>query len=50
MTKKFEEILDKYLPNFEEQPKSVDLKLQKLKKISHEEIPKIELPKLKKVK
>jgi len=50
MTKKFEEILDKYLPNFEEQPKSVDLKLPKLKKISHEEIPKIELPKLKKVK
>jgi len=50
MTKKFEEILDKHLPKFEEQPKSVDLKLPKLKKISHEEIPKIELPKLKKVK
>ena len=50
MTKKFEKILDKHLPKFEEQPKSIDLKLPKLKKISHEEIPKIELPKLKKVK
>ena len=50
MTKKFEEILDKYLPKFEEQPTPVDLKLPKLKKVSGEELPKIQLPKLKKVK
>jgi len=51
MTKKFEEILDKYLPKFEEQPKQVSLKLPKLKKVSSiREAPKIQLPKLKKVK
>ena len=51
MTKKFEGILDKHLPKFEEQPKSVDLKLPKLKKVGTiNEKPKIELPKLKKVK
>jgi hypothetical protein len=51
MTKKFEEILDKYLPKFDEQPKPVDLKLPKLKKIGTvNEKPKVELPKLKKVK
>jgi len=50
MTKKFEEILDKYLPKFEEQPQQVNLKLPKLKKVGSEELPKIELPKLKKVK
>ena len=51
MTKKFEEILDKYLPKFEEQPQPVDLKLPKLKKIGTvSEKPKIELPKLKKIK
>ena len=51
MTKKFEEILDKYLPKFEEQPTPVDLKLPKLKKVSSvREMPKIKLPKLKKVK
>ena len=51
MTKKFEEILDKYLPKFEEQPQKVDLKLPKLKKVgSVSELPKIQLPKLKKVK
>jgi glycosyltransferase involved in cell wall biosynthesis len=33
MTKKFEEILDKYLPEFEEQPQQVNLKLPKLKKV-----------------
>ena len=50
MTKKFEEILDKYLPKFEEQPTSVDLKLPKLKKVGEvKERPKIELPKLKKI-
>jgi glycosyltransferase involved in cell wall biosynthesis len=50
MTKKFEEILDKYLPKFEEQPTPVDLKLPKLKKVGEvKEKPKIELPKLKKV-
>jgi hypothetical protein len=51
MTKEFEEILDKHLPKFEEQPKPVDLKLPKLKKIGTvSEKPKIELPKLKKIK
>ena len=51
MTKKFEQILDRYLPKFEEQPTPVDLKLPKLKKVGGiPELPKIELPKLKKVK
>ena len=51
MTKKFEEILDKYLPKFEEQPQQVNLKLPKLKRVGDgTELPKIELPKLKKVK
>ncbi len=51
MTKKFEEILDKYLPKFEEQPRQVDLKLPTLKKVDGAvDKPKIELPKLKKVK
>ena len=50
MTKKFEEILDKHLPKFEEQPKAVDLKLGKLKKFGEvNEKPEVELPKLKKV-
>ena len=50
MTKKFEEILDKHLPKFEEQPKAVDLKLPKLKKVGEvKEKPEVELPKLKKV-
>jgi len=46
MTKKFEKILDQYVPEF---PKEVSLKLPKLKKVSGEP-PKISLPKLKKVK
>jgi len=51
MTKKFEEILDKHLPKFEEQPKQVNLKLPKLKKVSSvSELPKIKLPELKRVK
>jgi len=51
MTKKFEQILDRYLPNFEEPPKQVPLELPKLKKVGGStEPPKIELPKLKKVK
>ena len=50
MTKRFEEILDKYLPKFDEQPTAVDLKLPKLKKVEQTEKPKIELPTLKKVK
>ena len=51
MTKKFEGILDRYLPNFEEPPKQVPLELPKLKKVGgSSEPPKIELPKLKKVK
>ena len=50
MTKKFEEILDKHLPKFEEHPIPVDLKLPKLKKVGDvKERPKIELPKLKRV-
>ena len=50
MTKKFEEILDKYLPKFEDQPTAIDLKLPKLKKVGEvKEKPKIELPTLKKV-
>ena len=51
MNKKFEMILDKYLPKFEEGPKAIDLKLPKLKKVGDKkELPKINLPKLKKVK
>tara|TARA_R110000765_G_scaffold175104_2_gene279812 strand:+ start:110 stop:1456 length:1347 start_codon:yes stop_codon:yes gene_type:complete len=51
MTKKFEEILDKHLPKFDEPPKAVNLKLPKLKKVnSVSEAPKIQLPKLKRVK
>ena len=50
MAKNFEEILDKYLPKFEEEPLPVDLKLPKLKKVGEvQEKPKLELPKLKKV-
>ena len=48
MTSKFSNILDKYLPTFEEQPQAVDLKLPKLKKEA--DAPKLKLPKLKKVK
>jgi len=47
MTEKFGKILDKYVPEF---PKEVPLNLPKLKKVSSNETPKIELPKLKKVK
>ena len=47
MTSKFSNILDKYLPNFEQQPQAVDLKLPKLKKAP--DAPKLKLPKLKKV-
>jgi hypothetical protein len=51
MTKKFEGILDRYLPKFEDIPKQVPLKLPKLKKMGKvSELPKIELPKLKKIK
>jgi glycosyltransferase involved in cell wall biosynthesis len=52
MTKRFEEILDKYLPKFEDTSmQEVKLKLPKLKKVGGlSEAPKIELPKLKKVK
>ena len=46
---KFNRILDNYLPEFEEQPQAVDLKLPKLKKVSSEKPAEIELPKLKKV-
>jgi|TARA_R110000803_G_scaffold49098_2_gene102055 glycosyltransferase involved in cell wall biosynthesis len=49
MTKEFEKILDKHLPNFVEPPKAVDLKLPKLKKIGDAAPPTIKLPKLKKV-
>ena len=51
MTKKFEEILDKHLPKFDELPTPVNLNLPKLKKVGGStELPKIELPKLKRVK
>jgi len=49
MTKKFSDILDKYLPKFEEQPQQVNLKLPKLKKVGDDKPKKIQLPKLKKV-
>ena len=50
MNKKFEEILNKYLPKFEEQPTQVNLKLPKLKKVeAKKEMSKLKLPKLKKV-
>ena len=47
MTAEFENILNKYLPKFEQQPQAVDLKLPKLKKVGV--APKVKLPKLKKV-
>ena len=52
MTKKFEEILDKHLPKFDEPPKPVKLNLPKLKKVGtkSESSLKIQLPKLKRVK
>ena len=46
MTKKLGKILDEYVPEF---PKEVKLELPKLKKIGSTELPKIKLPKLKKV-
>jgi len=46
MTRKFGEILDKYVPEF---PKEVKLQLPKLKKVGEVEPKKIKLPKLKKV-
>ena len=52
MTKKFEEILDKYLPKFEAAPQAVNLKLPKLKKIGGADSnkpKKMKLPTLKKV-
>ena len=49
MNKKFEEILNRYLPKFEEQPQAVNLKLPKLKKIEKNEPTKIKLPKLKRI-
>ena len=48
MNKKFENILNKYLPKFEVQPQKVDLKLPTLKKVS-EPKQNLGLPKLKKV-
>ena len=44
MTKEFEKILDKYLPEFEQQ---VDLKLPKLKSATPKSTSNIKLPKLK---
>jgi len=46
MTRELGKILDKYVPEF---PKEVELKLPKLKKVGSNELPKIKLPKLKKV-
>ena len=42
-------ILNEYLPKFEEQPQSVNLKLPKLKKVGDSAPKTIKLPKLKKV-
>ena len=54
MVKKFQEILDNYLPKFEEIPQAVDLKLPKLKKVSSSDgaespVGTMKLPQLKKV-
>ena len=49
MTTKFDGILTKYLPKFEEVPQQVDLKLPKLKKVGDTAPKTIQLPKLKKV-
>ena len=49
MTAEFGRILDNHLPKFEEQPKSVSLKLPKLKKVSSVKPTEMKLPKLKKV-
>ena len=51
MTKKLGEILEKHAPKFDvqPQPKKVDIKLPKLKKVSTKTPTKIKLPKLKKV-
>tara|TARA_Y100000592_G_scaffold62319_1_gene97360 strand:- start:6541 stop:7881 length:1341 start_codon:yes stop_codon:yes gene_type:complete len=50
MTKAFENILDKYLPDFEDVPRPVSLSLPKLKKVGDIKKPSVaKLPKLKKV-
>ena len=49
MNKKFESILNKYLPKFEQQPQAVNLKLPKLKKVGESEPTKMKLPKLKRI-
>ena len=49
MNSDFIRVLDNYLPKFEEQPKSVSLKLPKLKKVSDKKPTEMKLPKLKKV-
>ena len=49
MNKKFENILNKYLPKFEQQPQAVNLKLPKLKKVGNNEPTKMKLPKLKRI-
>ena len=56
MDKKFEEILNKYLPKFEEIPQAVNLKLPKLRKVNTPDndkgsmgVPTKKLPQLKKV-
>ena len=46
MNKKFENILNKYLPKFEQQPQAVNLKLPKLKKVGNNEPTKMKLPTL----
>ena len=49
VTSKFANVLDKYLPEFKEQPQAVNLKLPKLKKVGDKaKLPKLKLPKLKK--
>jgi len=50
MTKVFQDILERYLPKFEEAPQPVNLKLPKLKKVDSMKKPaKVKLPKLKRM-
>ena len=46
MTRQLDKILNQYVPEF---PKEVKLNLPKLKKVGGDNLPKIKLPKLKKV-
>ena len=43
-------LLDEYVPEFQEPPKKVKLKLPKLEKVTTVDTPEIKLPKLMKIK